>query len=188
MAFEITSVEGLYEGWARFVIATIRLPDGQVLRREIEDHGNAVAVLPYDADRRTVMMVQQFRAPLLFAHRQDHTLEAIAGIEEDTDPQVTARREAMEEAGLVLGALEHIATVSTMPGISTERMTLYLAPYGAMDRVGRGGGLASEHENITVVEMPIVDLDALMNSGRLVDLKTLALAQALKLRYAALFR
>jgi 8-oxo-dGTP pyrophosphatase MutT (NUDIX family) len=134
------------------------------------------------------MLVQQFRAPILFAHRQDHTLEAIAGIEEEADPQATARREGMEEAGLALQTLEHVATVSTMPGISTERMTLYLAPYGSTDRVGSGGGLAAEHENITVIEMPIADLDVLMGSGRLVDLKTLALAQALKLRHPALFR
>lgn len=176
MAFEITDVERLYDGWARFVVATVRLPNGQLARREIEDHGNAIAVLPYDVARRTVMLVQQFRAPILFAHHRDHTLEAIAGIEEDPDPQATARREAMEEAGLALHTLEHVATVTTMPGISTERMTLYLAPYVAADRIGKGGGLVSEHEDITVIEMPVADLDALIGSGRLVDLKTLALA------------
>ena len=188
MVFEITGVERLYDGWARFVVATVRLPDGHLVRREIEDHGNAVAVLPYDVDRRTVLLVAQFRAPILFAHHQDHTLEAIAGIEEDPDPQATARREAMEEAGVELRTLEHVATVSTMPGISTERMMLYLAPYGSTDRIGEGGGLAAEQEDITVIEMPIADLDALMGSGQLVDLKTLALAQALKLRHPALFR
>ncbi len=41
------------------------------------------------------------------------------------------RREALEEGGLRLGALEHVATVWSMPGVSTERMALYLAEYRA---------------------------------------------------------
>jgi hypothetical protein len=50
-----------------------------------------------------------------------------------------------------------------MPGISTERMTLYLAAYRRMDRVTEGGGVATEHENITVVE---IELGKLAELGR----------------------
>ena len=74
-----------------------------------------------------------------------------------------------------------------MPGISTEYMHLYLAPYGQGDRTSDGGGLADEHENITVVEMELAELAALSDRGGLSDLKTFALVQTLRLRRPELF-
>jgi nudix-type nucleoside diphosphatase (YffH/AdpP family) len=188
MTFEIIGLETGYDGWARLIIASIRLPSGQIVRREIEDHGNAIAVLAYDPDRKTVILVQQFRTPVFFSRQQEYTLEAVAGIVEDADAPTAVRREAREEAGLDLRALEHVATTWTMPGLSTEQMTLYLAPYRLADRVNKGGGVAAEHEDISVMEIPIARLDAMMTSGEVADMKTLVLAQALKLRHPHLFR
>jgi nudix-type nucleoside diphosphatase (YffH/AdpP family) len=187
MATEIVHVETAYKGWGRYLIATVRLPDGRTMRREIEDHGSAIGILPYDPVRRTATLVSQFRAPVLYAAKTDHTLEAIAGLIEDPDPAVAARREAMEETGLRLGLLEDVATVWTMPGISTERMTLYLAAYREADRIGTGGGLDAENESITVIEMPLADLAALADAGRLDDMKTLLLVQTLRLQHPELF-
>ena len=104
------------------------------MRREVEDHGAAVCVLPYDPVRRTAILVRQFRAPVFLAAEQEELLEAIAGLV-SPDPAACGRREAMEEAGLALHAVEHVASVWTMPGVSTEFMHLYLAPYGR--RIGR---------------------------------------------------
>ena len=47
--------------------------------REVEDHGQAVAVLPYDPIRKTALLVEQFRTPPFVTNGQEHTLEAIAG-------------------------------------------------------------------------------------------------------------
>jgi nudix-type nucleoside diphosphatase (YffH/AdpP family) len=163
------------------------LPDGRIVKREIEDHGSAVCVLPYDPVRRMAILVRQFRAPVFFSAQQEETLEAVAGILEETDPAACARREAHEEAGLALRSLEPVASAWTMPGISTERMFFYLAPYGLKDRVADGGGVAAEHECISVVEMTLADVAALSDTGHLVDLKTLVLAQALRLRHPDLF-
>lgn len=187
MSIEIVSVETAYQGWGRYLIATLRLPDGRTLRREMEDHGPAVAVLPYDPARRSAMLVRQLRAPVLYSAGHEFTLETIAGLLEDADPATCARREAMEETGLRLGDLEEAANVWTMPGISTERMTLYLATYAEADRVGSGGGLATEHENITVVEMPLAEVAALADRDELTDMKTLLLVQTLRLRRPKLF-
>ena len=55
-------------------------------------------------------------------------IEAIAGLSTTTNP-VAARREAMEEAGLRLAALEHVTRDWTDAGLSTERMDLFLAEY-----------------------------------------------------------
>ena len=86
-----------------------------------------------------------------------------------------------------MAALEHVVDAWTMPGVSTERIDLYLAEYGASDRVTSGGGLAHEDEDIEVVEMPLAELAGLMDSGGLVDMKTLVLALALRARRPDLF-
>ena len=91
------------------------------------------------------------------------------------------------EAGLRLDALEHVATLWSTPGISTERMHLFLASYRQSDRVGDGGGLAEEHEDIAVVEMGLTELAHLADGGGLTDMKTFALVQSLRLRKPALF-
>jgi nudix-type nucleoside diphosphatase (YffH/AdpP family) len=187
MKTEILSVETKYEGWARLMVVSIRLPDGQLIQREIEDHGASVAVLAYDPQRKTAMLVQQFRAPPFFLLGEEHSLEAIAGIVEDADPITAARREALEETGLHLRSLECVATVWVMPGISTERMTLYLAAYRSADRVTEGGGIVTEHERISVVEIELERLAEMMDTGRLVDMKTLLLVQALRMRRPELF-
>jgi nudix-type nucleoside diphosphatase (YffH/AdpP family) len=184
---EITKVDTIHEGWAKYLVATVRLPDGRLMRREIEHHGAAAAVLPYDPGRKTAILVQQFRAPAMLAANQPFVLEAIAGIVEEDDPQCTAQREALEEAGLQLGELEAVATVWSMPGISTERMSLFVAPYRADNRVAAGGGLADEHEDITVVELGLSALARMVDAGEIFDMKTLALIQTLRLRRPELF-
>jgi nudix-type nucleoside diphosphatase (YffH/AdpP family) len=183
----IVGVETLHEGWGKLLLLRVELPDGHVLTREVEDHGAAVAVLPYDPERRRAMLVRQFRAPVFHAAGEAEVLEAPAGMLDEDDPRACARREAGEEVGLALRGLESVGAVWTMPGVSTEHMHLFLAPYAAADRTGEGGGLADEHENITVVEMALAELAALAERGALTDLKTLALVQALRLRRPELF-
>jgi nudix-type nucleoside diphosphatase (YffH/AdpP family) len=183
----IVAVKTLYEGWNRLLLLRIELPDGHVLKREVEDHGDAIAVLPYDPQRRVATLVRQFRAPVFHVAQEEAVLEAPAGMLDEDDPLACARREAEEEVGLALRELEAVGAVWTMPGVSTERMHLFLASYAENDRTGEGGGLADEHENITVVEMPLSELGAMMERGELTDLKTLALVQALRLRRPELF-
>jgi nudix-type nucleoside diphosphatase (YffH/AdpP family) len=177
----------LYEGWGRLLALRIRLPDGQVIKREVEDHGNAICVLPYDPERRVAVLVRQFRAPAFYAADEPDMLEAPAGLLEEDDPTDCARREAMEEVGLALGTLEPAGAIWSMPGVSTEQMHLFLAPFAAGDRTGEGGGVAGEHENITVCEVTLADLAAMADDARLKDLKTLALVQTLRLRRPDLF-
>jgi nudix-type nucleoside diphosphatase (YffH/AdpP family) len=186
MKIEFIQVDTVFSGWGKYLVATFRCA-GQTIRREIEDHGTAAAVLPYDAERRTAVLVRQFRAPAHFATGQKDTLEVIAGIVESSDPGACVRREAMEEAGLALAELEHVAKVWSMPGVSTERVDLYLAPYGAAHRVAPGGGVAGEHEATTVAEIPLAELARLADAGQLDDMKTLALLQTLRLRRPELF-
>jgi len=187
MSAEILEKRTVHDGWARYSVLRVRLPDGQTAKRELEEHGPAVAVLPYDADRRTALLVRQFRAPVLAAAGEATLMEAIAGLTDDEPPEEAARREALEETGVQLKALEAVGTVWTMPGLSTERMHLYLAPYTRGDRVGEGGGASGEHENITVLELPLREIAAMADGGALADMKTFALIQTLRVRRPELF-
>ena len=82
-------------------------------------------------------------------------------------------------------AAEAVAEGWTMPGISTERMHLYLATYHGRAREGRGG--VDEDEDITAVELDLRELARLADAGELVDIKTLVLLQTLRLRRPELF-
>jgi nudix-type nucleoside diphosphatase (YffH/AdpP family) len=147
-----------------------------------------VTVLPYDPHRRTAMVIRQFRAPPFHVAGVETILEAPAGLLDEDDPQACARREAMEEIGLRLSVLEPVAVAWGMPGISTERAHLFLAPYSQQDRVAEGGGLEEEHEDIEVCELALDDLAARADRGDVADLKLLLLVQTLRLRHPDLFR
>ena len=179
----------LYDGWSRFQLAAIRLEDGTEVERAVEDHGQAAAVLPYDAYRRTVLLVRLLRpGPLVAGAEEPFLVEAPAGLIEEEGPEETARREALEETGVRLEALEFVGAPFSTPGVSTERIHLYLAPYTAADRVEAGGGVDGEHENIEVVETPIPQLGRQLDAGEIRDLKTLTLALALRARRPQLFQ
>src|ERR1051326_9478027 len=153
---EITHIETVHSGWGKYLIATVRGADGRVFRREVEDHGGAACVLAYDPERRTAVLVRHFRSPPFCAAGEPHTLEAIAGIVDEADPAETARREAREEAGLELATLEPVGRGWTMPGVSTERMHLYLATYRGRAREGRGG--VDGDEDITAIELGLSEV------------------------------
>ncbi|WP_026166958.1 NUDIX domain-containing protein [Novosphingobium nitrogenifigens] len=183
---EITSRTCVYDGWYRFYRIGVRLDTGVEVERHLLDNGSAVMVLPYDPDRRVVLLITQPRAGVLAAG-ETPIFEAIAGMLDGAHPVDRAREEAMEEGGLRLGDLDHVATVWSLPPVSTERTALYLARYGAQDRVGPGGGADGEHEAISVYEIPLDDLRGMVEGGTLTDAKTLILAQALMLRHQGLW-
>jgi nudix-type nucleoside diphosphatase (YffH/AdpP family) len=177
-----------YDGYAKVSVLTLEGDGGQPHQREVVDYGQSACVLPYDPDRKVALVVRLPRAPLLRAGVATHLIEAPAGmIGPGESPETTARREAMEEAGVELGALELVAACWPSPGVLAERTHLFLAAYRAADRRGAGGGLAEENESITVEERPLADLWRACEQGALHDLKTLTLVFALKTRYPGLF-
>ncbi len=183
----VLSTETLYKGWLTLLKAKLRLGRDS-FDREIEHHGEGAAVLPYDPVRRLALTIRLPRAPLLVRGETELLIEAPAGlIEEGEDPGECVRREALEEAGVRLGALEPLGAIWTMPGISTERMHMFLAPYAAADRIAVGGGVPGENENITVSETPLDDLARLADANALLDIRTLVLVQSLRLRHPGLF-
>jgi nudix-type nucleoside diphosphatase (YffH/AdpP family) len=184
---ELRKVETVYQGYVTLLMATFAGPDGETFRREIEHHGRAACVLPYDPDRKTALMVNLPRAPVIWAGGPPELLEAPAGMVENEDPEDTAIREALEECGVVLTRLEPVGSPFSSPGVSSERVDLFLAAYTAADRTAGGGGAEGENEHITVEEVPLALLWAWVEQRRIEDLKSLTLIFALKARRPELF-
>ena len=156
--------------------AEIEEADGvrRVLDHEIYHHGPAAAVLLYDPARRVVTLVRQFRLAPYLADGTLAMLEACAGMLDGDDPETCARREALEETGLRIGAARHAFDAFTSPGALTEKLGCFVARYSAADRVGAGGGV-DDDEHIDVVEVGYEEAEAMIASGVICDAKTIAL-------------
>jgi nudix-type nucleoside diphosphatase (YffH/AdpP family) len=180
-------VRTVHSGWLDLHLVDLTNPDGSTYDRYVEDHGRAAAVLPYNPKTRMALLVTMPRAALRFAGGGD-VFEAPAGLIDHGETALrSARRELVEEAGLEVADLEPAGAILTSPGISTERIDLFLAAYDDAQRTGAGGGLEDENENITVVEMPLAELWALMESDAAADAKTRVLVQTLRIRRPDLF-
>jgi nudix-type nucleoside diphosphatase (YffH/AdpP family) len=178
----------IHQGWGRYLLLQVDLGDGEQVQYQMDDHGSAACVLPYDAERRMATLVRLCRTGPLFKGEPPYLIEAPAGIIDAGETgAAAARREAMEETGLRLDGLEPVARAWASPAISTERIDLFLAPVTAADRIARGGGLAAEHERIEVLDMPLAELWRRAEAGEIHDLKTLVLVYALRARRPELF-
>jgi nudix-type nucleoside diphosphatase (YffH/AdpP family) len=153
----------------------------QTQHRESYDRGNGAALLPYDPARGTVILVRQFRYPAYVNGYDDLLIEAVAGLLDDESPEVRIRAEAEEETGYRLGEIRKIFEAYMSPGSVTEKLHFFVAEYEPKMRIGSGGGIASEGEDIEVLELPIDQALAMIGDGRIADAKTIMLLQ-----YAAL--
>lgn len=141
--------------------------------RELIERGDAVAVLMHDPQAQSLLLVEQFRIGAMRDAAGPWLLETVAGvIGAGESPEQVARREATEEAGVELAALEPIGTFYLSPGGSSEKLHLY---YGALDLSTAGGthGLACEHEDIRATVVPLQAALAAAASGRICNATTL---------------
>lgn len=153
----------------------------QTQTREIYDRGNAATLLPYNLAKRTVVLVRQFRLPAYVNGHDDLLIEAAAGMLDNASPEQRIRAEAEEETGYRLHDVKKVFEAFMSPGAVTEKLHFFVAEYEASMRVGSGGGLADEGEDIEVLELPIDQALAMIADGRIADAKTIMLLQ-----YAAL--
>src|ERR1700687_1295014 len=153
----------------------------QTQHRDFFDRGNAATLLPYNLAQRRVVLVRQFRYPAYVNGYDDLLIEAVAGMLDNESPEVRIRAEPQEETGYRLGEVRKIFEAFASPGAVTEKLHFFVAEYRPDMRVGSGGGLADEGEDIEVLEMPIDQTMAMIGDGRIVDAKTIILLQ-----YAAL--
>ena len=101
----------------------VRMPDGEVVGRDILEHPGAVAVVALDPGER-VLLIRQYRHPVgRLLWEIPAGLRDVAG-----EPlHVTAQRELLEEAGYRAATWRVLADSFSTPGISTERLRIFLA-------------------------------------------------------------
>src|SRR5258708_32006083 len=155
--------------------------EGQTQHRESCDRGNAARLLPYNLAQRTVVLVRQFRYPAYVNGYDDLLIEAAAGLLDNETPEVRIRAEVEEETGYRLGEIRKIFEDFISPGPATEKLHFFVGAFEPKMKIGNGGGLADEGEDIEVLELPIDQALAMIGDGRIVDAKTIMLLQ-----YAAL--
>lgn len=169
---EVVDRELCYQGFFRLERVHLRhsLHGGgtsPVLVREILEKGDVVALLPYDPVADTVVMIEQFRVGAMGQPRGPWLLEIVAGLMEPGEaPEDVARREAMEEANLVVRRIDPIMQFYATPAKSSEFTHLFCGEVDA-SRAGGVHGLAHEGEDIRVVPMPATEAMALVESGRI---------------------
>ena len=153
----------------------------QTQHRETFDRGDGVAILPYNLARGTVLLIRQFRYPTYAIGYDGLLVEAPAGSLDDAAPEARVRSEAEEEIGYRLGPVQKIFEAFTSPGAVTEKLHFFVAEYQPDMKIGNGGGLAHEGEDIETLELPFAEALAMIANGRIIDAKTIMLLQ-----YAAL--
>lgn len=145
------SSEHTYDGRVvRLRVDRVRLPSGRETTREVIEHSGAAVILPVTRDGR-IWFVEQYRYAI-----EETLIELPAGlIDAGEEPIETARRELLEEVGLVPGALEQIGGLYPSAGYSNERVSIFLAtgceeaPHASLD------------EGLTIRTMDIAQLRAL---------------------------
>jgi nudix-type nucleoside diphosphatase (YffH/AdpP family) len=149
----------------------------QTQRRETYDRGNGAVLLPYNLAQRSVVLVKQFRYPAYVNGYDGLMIEAAAGLLDNASPEARIRAEAEEETGYRLGEITKVFEAFMSPGSVTEKLHFFVAAYEPVMRVGAGGGIESEGEEIEVLELAIDAALAMIADGRIVDAKTIMLLQ-----------
>jgi 8-oxo-dGTP pyrophosphatase MutT (NUDIX family) len=142
----------------------VQLPDGQTVQREVVEHPGAVAIVALDSSDR-VLMIRQYRHPagaMLW--------EIPAGLRDGAGEPLlaTAQRELLEEAGCQAREWHVLSDYLSSPGISTERLRVYLARDLTMVPAGQREYVRHEEEAyLTVAWMPLADAVQQVLSGGL---------------------
>ncbi|ENA0611551.1 ADP-ribose diphosphatase [Enterobacter bugandensis] len=152
---EIIARETLYSGFFSMDLYRFRhrLFNGEMsgeIKREIFERGHAAVLLPFDPVRDEVVLIEQVRIAAYDTSATPWLLEMVAGmIEEGESVEDVVRREALEEAGLVVGRTKPVLSYLASPGGTSERSSIMVGEVDATTAEGIHG-LADENEDIRV--------------------------------------
>lgn len=166
----------------KFVVERRRFDgDLQTMTREVYDAGDGAAILLYDPTRSTVVLVRQFRLPALLGSGREHLIEVCAGKLEGEDALRCIVKEVAEETGIAVRAPRRLFDAYMSPGCFGEKLTFFAARYSESDRNGKGGGLKHEGEDIETLELSLDEALAMIDTGEIIDAKTILLLHYAKL-------
>ena len=151
--------------------------------REAYDRGNGATILLYNKEKRTVILTKQFRMPTYVnGNKTGMLIETCAGLLDDDDPTECIRRETQEETGYEISSVEKIFEAYMSPGSVTEIVYFFIAAYKDSMKVGKGGGVEEEQEEIEVLELTIETAVEMIERGEIKDGKTIMLLQYIQLK------
>lgn len=146
--------------------------------REVYNRGDGAGILLYNKEKQTVILTKQFRMPTYMNDNKDGLLvEVAAGMLDLDNPIDCIIRETEEEVGYRVKDVKKIYEAYTSPGVMTEKMHFFIAEYTDDMKVSEGGGLDSEHEDIEVLELDFAEAVAMLNTGKINDMRTIVLLQ-----------
>lgn len=155
--------------------------NGEVIRhkREVYDRGNGATILLYNPDKKSVVLIRQFRVATWVNGNDDGRLiETCAGLLDNDEPEVCIRKEAIEETGYAVGEVSKVFELYMSPGGVTEIVHFFVARYDDSLRANNGGGV--EDEDIDVLELPFTRALEMVKSGEIRDGKAVILLQYLQ--------
>ncbi|MEZ4886314.1 MAG: GDP-mannose pyrophosphatase NudK [Chitinophagales bacterium] len=184
---KITQTELLSDNWYRLnkVTYQYRKKNGEweTQVREAYDRGNGATILLYNTEKKTIILTRQFRLPTYVNGNEDGMMiEACAGLLDENNAEDCIRKETEEETGYKVSKVQKIFEAYMSPGSVTEIVHFFIAEYAEEMKVGDGGGLAEEQENIEVLELDFEAAYNMIAKGKIKDGKTIMLLQYAKLQ------
>jgi GDP-mannose pyrophosphatase NudK len=179
---EITKSEILSDNWYTLRKITYKYlnkeGNWETQIRESYDRGNGAVILLYNPTNKTVILTRQFRMPTYLNGNDDGMMiEACAGLLDQDNPEECIIRETEEETGYKITTVKKVFEVYMSPGSVTETIHFFVAEYSNEMKVNDGGGIASEQENIEVLEISFDTAIQMIHSGEIKDAKTIMLLQ-----------
>lgn len=136
------------------------------------NRGDTVAVLLYNKENKSVILVKQFRYPAYVDNGPGWLIECVAGIKDNGKISV-ARKEVFEETGYRTAELEYLASFYPSPGGCSEKIYVYLAYVEAKDKVKSEKYLGVGSEDINVMEVSLDEAFEMIKNGEICDAKTM---------------
>ena len=142
------------------------------------DRGEAAGALIYLTDKQSFVFVRQFRYAVYSKGEKGWIDEIVAGVMEGDDtPLACIRRECIEEAGYQIDTFYPMGWFYVSPGITNERVHLFIGLCTSNFKKFSGGGLSEENEDLQLVEMPKDEALQRLKEGYFKDGKTLLALQ-----------
>jgi ADP-ribose pyrophosphatase len=149
--------------WCAFRVDEVEIPGGAQIEYGVLESGGFAAVVPVTGGG-DVVLVRQWRQPL-----GAFTLELPSGgVDAGEKPERAARRELFEETGYRAEGLEHLVSVHTSTGRSTEVCHLFRCAAVRDER----GPRPEPTEFIRVVELPLGEALQMVSEGGITDAAT----------------
>jgi len=108
-------------------------------------------------------------------------IESCAGLLDRDNPEDCIKRETEEETGYQITSVHKIFEAYMSPGSVTEIVHFFIAEYTQSMKISEGGGIATEQEEIEVLEMKIDRAIQMIGNGEIKDAKTIMLIQYIQL-------